>query len=201
MAVSALLIGLQLAHRYPFEHNFHDDIDSPVLAIELATNAKALEAVLGTENPADVNPRTNPSIAVACLRTNTFKDFWFIPLYTLFLWQFAALFAIRADGSRMAHRRTIAGLAVLIAVLDCTENIGILRALGASRLSDFTAQAICWPSRGKWSLLRVSAVANRVDTGTVGKSDLLAPDPTSARTGVRGRRRSAVDWPDETSRH
>src|SRR3989442_7411191 len=153
MGIFALIIGSQLRHRYPFEHNFHDDIDSPVLAIELATDAKALETILGTENPAGANPKTNPGIAVACLRTNTFEDFFFIPLYTSFLCAFAALFAIRADGSRMADRWTIACLAILVALFDCTENVGILRALDATHLSDSAAQAICWPSRCKWSLL------------------------------------------------
>src|SRR5712691_4522967 len=111
MAGYALLIAYQVTQRYPFPHNFHDDIDSPVLAIELAPDTEALEVVLGTDKPANVDRTTNPGIAaVACLRANTFEDFFFIFLYTLFLWQFASLFAI-TDGSSMLHRRTIAGLA------------------------------------------------------------------------------------------
>jgi hypothetical protein len=156
MAVYALLVAQQLTDRYHFPHNFHDDIDSPVLAIELAPDAKALEAVLGTDKPVSADPATNPGIAVVALRANTFEDFFFILLYASFLWQFAALFAISADGTDKSHRRTIAGLAFLIAMLDCAENVGILRALNVPRLSDFTAQAICWPSRCKWGLFAIA---------------------------------------------
>jgi hypothetical protein len=156
MAVYGLVMGCQLRHRYSLEHNFHDDIDSPVLAIELVPDANALAAVLGTDKPASVDPAIRPSIAVTCLRANTYEDFFFILLYASFLWQFATLFAIRVDGTPMFHRSTIAGLAVLIAALDCGENIGILRALGASNLNDFPVQAIYWPSRGKWGLFGVA---------------------------------------------
>jgi len=62
------------------------------------------------------------------------------------------LFAVRADGSRMPHLWILAGVAVLTAGFDCAENVGILRALGASHLSISMAQAICWPSGCKWGL-------------------------------------------------
>jgi len=150
--VFALIMRSQLTHGYLLEHNFHGGIDSPVLALELAGDERELRMVLGTEDPADVGPKTNPGLAIACLRTNTFEDFFFILLYTSFLWAFAGLFAIRADGSPMAHRWAIACLAVLTALFDCAENVGILRALGATHLSDSTAQAICWPSRCKWTV-------------------------------------------------
>jgi hypothetical protein len=152
MAFYALLMASQLARRYSLEHNFHSDIDSPVLAIELAPDAKALKAVLGTDRPASVDIATKPGIAVAGLRANTYEDFVFILLYSSFLWQFAVLFAIDADEKPLFHRWTIAGLAVLIAGLDCAENLGILRALHASNLNDVPVQAIYWPSCFKWGL-------------------------------------------------
>jgi hypothetical protein len=156
MAVFAIIVSSQLKNHYPFLHNFHGKIDSPVLAVELSRNAKELEGVLGAASPANAAPKSSPAIAVACLRTNTYEDFVFIPLYTLFLWKFAVLFAIGADGSRMVHRKTIGGLAILIAVFDCAENIGILHALGAYPLTDSMAHTICWPSRCKWGLFAVA---------------------------------------------
>lgn len=44
----------------------------------------------------------------------------------------------------------------MMAAFDCAENVGILRALDASSLSDAMAQAICWPSRCKWGLFAVA---------------------------------------------
>jgi hypothetical protein len=156
MAIFAIFIANQFSRKYSFPHNFHHDINSPILAIELSTDAKQLEAVLGTTNPAGADPAGNAGIAVASLRTNTYEDFGFIPMYTVFLWSFAVLFAIRADGSPTIHRITIAALALLIAASDCLENVGILRTLGATSLSDSMALATSWPSRGKWGLFAVA---------------------------------------------
>lgn len=153
MAVVGLLIGFQLKGHYPFEHNFHDKIASPVLALELSTDTSDLNEVLHTETPGQANPDTDAGKAVARLRTNTHQDFFFIPLYTSFLWAFAVLFA--AGTHRRRHRIAIAGLVILVAAFDCAENVGILRALGASSISDSIAQAICWPSRCKWGLFAV----------------------------------------------
>ncbi len=178
------MVAGQLNRHYPFVHNFHDEIDSPILAVELSTCANDLIGVLGTAHPADTSPalasklftcknefagvlatvnppysdsKMNPAaMAVACIRTNTYEDFIFILLYTLFLWKFATLFAIGADRRPAVHRRTMAVLAILIAACDCMENVGMLRALGAPSLTDAMAQATCWPSRFKWGLFAVA---------------------------------------------
>jgi hypothetical protein len=156
MAVVGLLIGFQLKSDYPFAHNFHDKIDSPILALELSTNTDDLNEVLRTENPGQAAPDTAAGKAVACLRTNTYEDFFFIPLYTSFLWAFAVLFAIGPHRRHVTHRRAIAVVVILVAAFDCAENVGILRALGAYSLSPSLAPAISWPSRCKWGLFAVA---------------------------------------------
>jgi hypothetical protein len=154
MAILGLIMTSQLKSHYPFEHNFHDKIDSPILALELSSGVADLKQVLHTETPAEADPATDAGKAIASLRTNTHEDFFFIPLYTFFLWAFAVLFT--DANHRNGYVRTFTFLVILVAAFDCVENIGILRALGASSLSPSTAQAICWPSRCKWGLFAVA---------------------------------------------
>lgn len=156
MAVAALLIGLQLKSDYPFEHNFHDKINSPILALELSGGIEDLNGVLHTENPGQTNPDPFVNKAVASLRTNTSEDFFFIPLYTSYLGAFALLFAVGKRWRDIAQRRAIVAIVILVAAFDCAENVGILRALNASGISLSTARAICWPSRCKWGLFAVA---------------------------------------------
>jgi hypothetical protein len=184
MSIFAAIIGLQLKQQYPFVHNFHHQIDSPILAVELPGCANDLKGVLGTDHPAAANPAPITELfdcsnklvgvlqnvkledndanayparrAVASLRTNTYEDFAFIVLYNLFLWKFAALFAIGANGKPTIHRKIMAGLVILTAAFDCLENLGILRALSASSLTDSMAQATRLPSVCKWGLFAVA---------------------------------------------
>jgi len=180
MVVFAVISGIQLKDQYPFVHNFHHQIDSPILAVELPGCANDLNSVLGTAHPAAANPARVTELfdcnnklvgalqnikpadndpkayparrAVAGLRTNTYEDFAFILLYNLFLWKFAALFAFGANGKPTVDRKIMAAVVVLIAVFDGMENLGILHALSASRLTDSMAHAIGLPSRCKWGL-------------------------------------------------
>ena len=152
MSVYAIFIGFQFKHRYTAPHNFHDKIDSPILAVELSKSAKDLEDVLRTATPADAKPKTEPEIAVRALRTNTYEDFLFILLYNLFLWSFAALFAERAGGQRTVHRWVMLVLVILIAIFDCMENRGILDALSAAELKNEMARMISTASLCKWGL-------------------------------------------------
>lgn len=156
MAVVGLLTGFQLKSDYPFEHNFHDKIDSPVLALELSTDVQDLYEVLHTKSPGQANQDTGATKAVSSLRTNTYEDFFFIPLYTSFLGAFVLLFATGTRRRHVAQRRAIVAIVILIAAFDCAENVGILRTLGASSISRAMAQATCWPSRGKWGLFAVA---------------------------------------------
>jgi hypothetical protein len=178
MVVFAVIIAIQLKKQYPFVHNFHQQIDSPILAVELPGCANDLTGVLGSANPGAANAAPVTELfacsqklvgvlqnlepgdhdsqayqrAVSGLRTNTHEDFVFIVLYNLFLWKFAALFAVSGRGKPTLHRKIMAGLVILTAAFDCLENFGILRALNASSLTDSIAHAIFLPSLCKWGL-------------------------------------------------
>jgi hypothetical protein len=156
MAVWGVIMTSQLKSHYPFEHNFHDKIDSPVLALELSTDVSDLNEVLHTDDPGQARPDTDAGKAVACLRTNTYEDFFFIPLYASFLGAFAILFAAGPHRRHAIRRGAIVAIVILVAAFDCAENVGILRALGASSLSPSMAQAISLPSRCKWGLFAVT---------------------------------------------
>jgi hypothetical protein len=156
MAALTVLAGSQLKNHYPFPHNFHDKIDSPVLALELSASVSDLNEVLHTDDPGETKPNTDAGKAVDCLRTNTIEDFFFIPLYTSFLAAFAILFAAGPHRRPVAHRRIVITVVILVAVFDGAENIGILCALRASSLTYSTAQAISVPSHCKWSLFALA---------------------------------------------
>jgi hypothetical protein len=180
MSTAALWFGAQLNSGYPLPHDFHDKIDRPVLAIELPRSAADLKQVLSTSDPSgaeamciktlrssnqqnmpknkkelnDAPKKAQPvcgsAMAVAALRTNTYEDFLFIVLYTLYVWRFAALCAVRADGSPMKLAQVVGWVALATGLLDCAENIGILRVLRADSLTEELALATWWPSTGKW---------------------------------------------------
>jgi len=156
MSVYAIFIAHQFNSRYTTPHDFHDKIDSPILAAELSKTAKDLEGVLHTERPAEARPDSEPGIIVAALRSNTYQDFLFILLYNLFLWSFAALFAGTDEGRRTIHRSIMLALVILIAISDCLENRGILSALNASLLTDKLASTISLASLCKWGLFALA---------------------------------------------
>jgi hypothetical protein len=159
--LAALLAALGLVmscglRKYTFEHKFHHDIDSPVLAVELASNAEELGAVLDPPSPDEKQTKVQTR---AVLYTNTCEDCFFILLYTSFLWCFRALFAVRVDGSRMGLRPVLAGVVIATALADYAENFGIFKALDAAQLSDSLAPRTCWPSRCKWTLFGTALLA------------------------------------------
>ena len=153
MTVLGFFMTVDLNGKYKCEHDFHHGIGSPVLAVELASNASELKGpiVPACENLPKPRSEAQDKAKFALVR-NTSADCFFIPLYTLFVWCFGYLFAIRADGSRMWQRHLLAGLTIATAAADYLENIGIFRALSGG-ISDQGAQWICWPSRVKWTLL------------------------------------------------
>ena len=152
MTVLGFLMTVDLNSKYKCEHDFHHGIDSPVLSVELASNATELKKAVNPECKNVPDPSTKAEEAKAVLVRNTVADCFFIPLYTLFVWCFGYLFAVRADGSQMWHRHPLTGLTIATAAADYLENIGIFRALGGG-ISDQVAQWTCWPSRVKWTLL------------------------------------------------
>lgn len=101
----------------------------------------------------DVQKFCKSAQAISALRSNTWEDFLFIALYVLFLWRFAKLFVICADGTQMLLGKLVALLALGAGLADCVENVGILRALGTDHLTDAMAEATRWPSVCKWVLI------------------------------------------------
>jgi hypothetical protein len=156
MAALGAVMSVGLGN-YTFDHAFHHDIDSPILAVELASTSSELGTVL---DPPATDEKAKEQ-ARAVLRTNTYEDCALILLYTSFLWSFRTLFAVRGEGSG-THLRVFAFVIIATGVSDYMENLGIFGALGARQLTDSLAQHICWPSRCKWSLLGITLLLTAV---------------------------------------
>lgn len=104
----ALLMYKMLS--YPLSNNFHHHIDSPILAIELASKQSEVDCVLQDD-----------SAAIATLRLNTKLDLIFIPLYAGYLF-----LAGRVFGVRLA---VILPLAIVAGLADYLEDYFILQSL------------------------------------------------------------------------
>lgn len=154
MAVLGLVMSIGLRN-YPSDHDFHHGINSPILAVELASNSGELASVLNPPPPPHKETPQVQAQAREVVRNNTYEDCVFILLYTSFLWFFGMLFAFRSDGFPIGLR--IFGIVIVATGLcDYAENLGIFRATSAAQLSDSLALNICWPSRCKWSLLGIA---------------------------------------------
>lgn len=179
LVVVAILLTIQIGFQYPasFPKEFHNHINKPILAIEVANTAEQAEEVLRTSCPGvatDVcrtSSQKNSSVpptseqvaaAISAIRVNTCCDFFFILLYTLFLWGFAMLFAVRTHDLRMPLGIAVACVAFLTALCDVMENVGIFRELNATQLTDSLAHFTSAFSRCKWSLLAVALVLTAV---------------------------------------
>ena len=166
LALLLSLLGLWMwfdLRSYPCEYAFHHGIDSPVLAVELASNANELKTAISPTcaNKPDLSPAEAQKQARSVLFRDTVADCFFIPLYALFVWSFGSLFSIRADGSRLSLSRVLAAIMIITALADYVENIGIFRSLVVGP-SDAIAQLTCWPSRSKWILLGVALLLTAV---------------------------------------
>jgi hypothetical protein len=161
MVLLGLWMGLGL-REYPCEHAFFNGIDSPVLAVELASNARELRTVTLPACLAQINNVTDTdkgstlarlqSEARSALWRNTAQDCFFIPLYTSFLVAFGFLFADRKDTANKILRFGLLFLMILTALMDYLENRGIFLDLRLGP-SDSVAQQTSLPSRCKWALL------------------------------------------------
>jgi len=116
---------------YPLPHNFHHHIDSPVLAIELASNQDEATVVLQSN-----------SAAIATLHLDTTLDLFFIPLYVAYL-----VLAARLAGARLA---VILPVAIVVGLADYVEDYYIYQSL------NLTTPHQSVPSLIKWALLRVA---------------------------------------------
>lgn len=132
---------------YNFEHDFHDEIDSPVLAVELAPSAQDLQAVLQTSTP------PNEQCAKKVLRINNRLDLVFIPLYASFLWFFADLMSMQNMAASRYLRIACLISVVGAVVFDYLEDWGISRTLNSTQLTDSLARATRVPSLVKWGFI------------------------------------------------
>jgi hypothetical protein len=136
------LLMFVLLRPYPIDHDFPSQIDSPVLALELPSDAHDLETVLRSADP-KITARTQQVLSI-----NNCLDLVLIPLYAAFLWFFVDMLT-GAPGSRTLCR--ICHATILGAVLfDYLEDFGIFRALRGAQLTDEIAHAISLPSHVKW---------------------------------------------------
>ena len=125
---------------------------SPVLAAELVRNAREIEQVYGTAAQSGRCAMAQPEAAklrdcdfVAMLRWNTWADFLYIPSYAAMFFLLGRLFSGRSGAVVMV-------LALIAALADITENIGMFRAM-SEPATDALATAIRVPSLVKWTAL------------------------------------------------
>ncbi len=123
----ALLMLCKLS--YPPPHVFHHHIDSPVLAIELASNVSEADAVLKKN-----------STAIETLHLNTTLDLVFIPLYAAYL-----VLAGRLFGARLA---VVLPLTIVAAIADYFEDYFIYQSLKFAPPQQFVPSIIKWATLG-----------------------------------------------------
>jgi len=156
---------------YPFPAPFHDEISSPILAVELPKKEPDLCTVFGTNHPGLQTQSTSQEPcdatgakpydpfktgeAVALVRANTLEDLVFIPFYALFVYCFAWLMTAPADRGGIVLTRVVGVLIFIAAMLDYLEDYGILSSLRAEDLTDDLARHTRIPSLGKWSLIGI----------------------------------------------
>jgi hypothetical protein len=146
--MSQLLHALAPRQDGVLPRNFH----SPVLAAELVRNAHEIEQVYGTAAQSGRCATAQPGATqpqgcafIAMLRWNTWVDFLYIPSYAAMFFLLGRLFSGRFGAFVMA-------LAVIAALADITENIGMFRAM-SEPATDALAIAIRVPSLVKWTAL------------------------------------------------
>ena len=126
---------------YPFEHRFNHDVDSPILALELAHDKSDIDAVLQTK-------RENRAIAVNTIWWNTILDLVFIPLYVGYLLRLGRLFP-----DVVGLGRLVPMLAAGAGLFDYVEDWLIFMALRGGY------PPVYLPSLAKWGLLALTQLA------------------------------------------
>lgn len=126
-------------HQYPYPHVFHQDVNSPVIALELSRNAGDIDAVL---HRSQGTGRNNP--AVDSMTTVNWLDLVFIPLYTFAIWSFARVFSMQTRWLTISVLGT--------ALFGYLEDVQIFRALNGRNPPIFI------PSLVKWGLLAIAFI-------------------------------------------
>jgi hypothetical protein len=123
------------AHSYPYEHLFHHDVDSPVLALEISRNAGDIDAVLRRSEP-----KKRAAAAESMVKVNKL-DLIFIPLYAFSIWSLARVFS---------NRTRLLTISILAAALcDYLEDWQIYRCIGGMNPPVYIS------SLAKWALLGI----------------------------------------------
>lgn len=140
----ALVLGYVI-HKYPCDHNFHHDVNSPVLALELSENEGDIDAVLHRNTPCEGEKSEDPKKpkawdeSIPNQKLANQLDLVFIPLYAVAIWSFGRLFTEKT--------RLLAAGVTGAALFDYIEDWKIFDALGGAN------PPICVPSLIKWGLL------------------------------------------------
>jgi hypothetical protein len=121
-----------------------DGYTNPVLALELVKDGRDIEKIMAAED----------GEARKFLRKSTYKDFGYIFVYALFFVCLSLLLSRMNFSWAGSVGWLAAGCAVLAAILDLVEDLGMLKAI-AGDASDPLANSIRYPSLAKWSFLFV----------------------------------------------
>ncbi len=137
-AIFMLVLLSRGGNAYTFPHRFSHDIDSPVLAIELASERSDVDAALkrSDNDPAKIRA------AERALHFNTVLDLVFIPLYTIYL-----VFLARLLG---CSGKWVVAAIVGAGIFDYIEDACIFLTLSGAGPVPFV------PSLIKWGLLALS---------------------------------------------
>jgi hypothetical protein len=151
-----------LPPRYPFHHQFHHDVDSPILALEISQGADDINLVLhpGPNKEAEARECNlgrkdrQPTAAVCEAQARDFEyksnvlDLVFIPLYAFSVWALLRVFIGRTGPLVLFILGT--------AAFDYLEDWRIFQAL------DGENPAIYVPSLVKWGLLGLALLATGI---------------------------------------
>jgi hypothetical protein len=141
IAWSGLML-IVLTRSYPFQHEFHHDVDSPGIALQISRDSADIDAVLHRSDQED-------SIkAIHGLRLNNRLDLVFIPIYGFFLWSFGRVFSART--------KLLTLLVLGTALFDYVEDWYIFSALDGENPATYI------PSLTKWALLALALLATGV---------------------------------------
>jgi hypothetical protein len=139
LTIAWSLLLMSMLNRYPFPHIFPHDINSPVLALELSHCASDIDAVLHRSEP------EKAPLATHIMWLGNVLDLGFIPIYALFLWSLARVFADRT--------RLLTLLILGTALFDYLEDWQIFRALKGASPPIYLASLVKWGLLGLVLLL------------------------------------------------
>ena len=130
---------------YPYEHHFHQDVNSPILAIELAYANSAHHPDVDQVLKGLPQGQGSYARAVRAVGANTILDLVFIVIY---VWYFLVLTRSTSGNSRFL--KAVATMAILAGLFDYVEDGFIFAVLSGVYMP------VVIPSLIKWSLFAVT---------------------------------------------